>query len=613
VSEDATFSGMSSTGDAAEAFAKVTSQIKSDMAAMEKSAKNIEQHLGKASKHSLGGGGAGSADKGSGGTGDAAPAFTGSSLGAISSQLGGAKGMGYGAAFSGGALAGALGGFGGAGTLAGGIALAGLPDLVMRPERALNMEGARFGMAQATGSFGTFQNMMNTARNQFNVQNEQAFMNTMVYGTQRMGMVGLAGGEQRAASQIGGYNTLAGMAGIDQSMVPGVMGSMNSAQAYYSSMAAGVATRNPVTGELLGIESQVNQLWGSAGIQGMGQKQALDQIDINYGAGSAGRAQLEQMYGGDQNAVNMVIEGLRIRARQGGDPLKENQVQDQVKGKAGGLGSEYTQGMEGTRGLESSKMAMGAEYLNDATAGIEEAAKHITNAVDLLTELEGPLRDMVGAYTTMANQMDVFKTELPRATDGVTSFFTGLPGLFTSFIMGAFGKSMLARLGIGAATSGVAGSALAAAAPVLAVGAVAAGTVAGVGLAGKWAVNRFTDYDEHKGADANKAIATQPYVPRASGYGSYSKGEWFVESDQVAQIHYGEMVVPNRIATAVREELAVGKTSPVAKKEGTIVNINLTIQKASDQEAVYFAQKVKRLIEDDRELMSIGSGRMGYA
>ena len=37
---------MSSTGDAAEAFAKVTSQIKSDMAAMEKSAKAIEQHLG---------------------------------------------------------------------------------------------------------------------------------------------------------------------------------------------------------------------------------------------------------------------------------------------------------------------------------------------------------------------------------------------------------------------------------------------------------------------------------------------------------------------------------------------------------------------------------------
>lgn len=608
MSEDPTFSGMSSTGDAAEAFAKVTSQIKSDMAAMEKSAKAIEQHLGKASKHSLGGGGGG-AEKGSGGTGDAAPAFSGTSLGEISSQVGGARGIGRTAAFGAGAL---MGGIGGGGALAGGIAFAGLPDLVMRPERALNMEGARFGMAQATGSFGTFQNMMNTARNQFNVQNEQAFMNTMVYGTQRMGMVGLAGGEQRAAAQIGGYNTLAGMAGIDQSMVPGVMGSMNSAQAYYSSMAAGVATRNPVTGELLGIESQVNQLWGSAGIQGMGTQQALEQIDINYGAGSAGRAQLEQMYGGDQNAVQMVIEGLRIRARQGGAALKENQVQEQVKGQPGGLGSEYTQGMEGTRGLESAQLNMGAEYLNDATAGIEEATKHITNAVDLLADLEGPLRDMVGAYTTLANQMDVLQTELPGATQGVTDFFTGLPGMLTSFIVGAFGKSLLARLGIGAATS-VLGPAAAAAAPVLAVGAGIAGVTVGAGLAGKWAVNKFTDYDEHKGANANKAIAEKPYVPRASGYGSYSKGEWFVESDQVAQIHYGEMVVPNRIATAVREELAVGKTSPVAKREGTIVNINLTIQNASDQEATTFAYKVKRLIEDDRELMSIGSGRLGYA
>jgi hypothetical protein len=268
--------------------------------------------------------------------------------------------------------------------------------------------------------------------------------------------------------------------------------------------------------------------------------------------------------------------------------------------------------MEGTRGLESSKMAMGAEYLNDATAGIEEAAKHITNAVDLLTELEGPLRDMVGHYTTLANQMDVFKTELPRATDGVTSFFTGLPGMLTSFIMGAFGKSILGRLGVSAGAS-LLGPAAAAAAPVVALGAGIAGVTVGAGLAGKWAVNKFTDYDEHHGAKANKALAEKPYVPRASGYGSYSKGEWFVESDQVAQIHYGEMVVPNRIATAVREELAVGKTSPVAKKDGTIVNINLTIQRASDQEAVSFAYKVKRLIEDDRELMSIGSGRLGYA
>jgi len=255
---------------------------------------------------------------------------------------------------------------------------------------------------------------------------------------------------------------------------------------------------------------------------------------------------------------------------------------------------------------------MGAEYLNDATAGIEEATKHITNAVDLLADLEGPLRDMVGAYTTLANQMDVFNTELPRATSGLTDFFTGLPGFLTGLLLGS-GKGGLLSKGAGLLGRGALAAAGTAAAPVVALGAGIAGVTVGAGLAGKWAVNRFTDYDEHTGSTANKAISEKPYVPRSSGYGSYSKGEWFVESDQIAQVHYGEMVVPNRIATAVREELAVGKTSPVAKREGTIVNINLTIQKASDQEAVYFAHKVKRLIEDDRELMSIGSGRLGYA
>ncbi len=140
-------------------------------------------------------------------------------------------------------------GIGGGGAIAGGLALAGLPDLIMRPEQALDMEAARFGMAQATGDFGTFNRMMGQAKNSFNVQNHEAFQNTIVYGTQRAGMVGLNGGgtvgERRAASQIGGYNTMAGMAGIDQSAVPGVMQSMMGAKAYYSSMAAGIHDEEP--------------------------------------------------------------------------------------------------------------------------------------------------------------------------------------------------------------------------------------------------------------------------------------------------------------------------------------------------------------------------------
>ena len=633
MAESPTFSGFSN--DAADTFAKVIAQIKSDMASIEASAKNIESSLTKASRQKVGGGSSFGAQNSGGGTGFSKDAGGTSALGKISSQVGGAKGIGYTAAFGAGA---AMGGLGGGGAIAGGLAFAGLPDLVMRPERALDMEAARFGVAQSTGDFGSFRRMMDGARNDFNVQNEQAFQNSVVYGTQRAGMVGLNGGgtvgERRAASQIGGYNTMAGLAGIDQSRVPGAMAAMQSSQAYYASMAAGVQTRNPVTGELLGVESQINQLWSSTGIRkGTSTEEALKQIDIQFGAGGMGDRQLTEMYGGDEAAKAMVVEGLRIRARTG-KPLTENQVQEQMKalGAEGGLGTEKTQGMEGVRGLESAKVGMGMEYLDDATAGIEEATKHITNAVDLLTELEGPLRDLVGHYTTLANQMDVFKTELPRATEGITSFLTGLPGLLMSFLLGkGMGGGGLSKL-LGGGLARTAGKML------LKQGLMAGGralvgnpvgaTVVAVAGAG-YLAHKYGKSGDEMPQESYVAMGSGPGAQQAttgsggyggaqssnsSGYGR-AKGDWFVEADQDDRIHYGEMVIPSRIAEGVRKELALGKTggsraTSNSGGSGATVNIYLTIQKASDQEAMQFATKVKRLIENDRELMSIGSGRL---
>ncbi len=90
MAEDPSFGGFSS-GDAAKTFAKVIAKIKSDMAAIEASAKNIEASLGKASKHATGWwrtvrgpefGGA-----------PASPSLRWrSSLGAITNQLGGGRG-----------------------------------------------------------------------------------------------------------------------------------------------------------------------------------------------------------------------------------------------------------------------------------------------------------------------------------------------------------------------------------------------------------------------------------------------------------------------------------------------------------------------------------------
>lgn len=621
MAENPTFSGFSN-GDAADTFSKVIAQIRSDMAAIEASAKNIEKSLSKSSRHSFGGSSFGASNSG-GNTGSASPTDMSSSLGEISGSVGGKART---AMFGIGGIAGAVGG---AGFLPGGIALAGLPDLIDRPEAALNKEAARFGMAQATGDFGTFQNMLNVAKNDFNVQNQQAFMNTMVFGTQRMGLVGMLGGgrvgETRAASQIGGYNTLAALAGIDQSQVPGMMASMNGAQAYYASMAAGVMTRNPVTGEPIGIEGQVNQLWRSAGIQGMSQEDALAQIDINYGIGSMGRLQLEQMYGGDQAAVESVIEGLRIRARQGGKPLTENQVQDQMKaiGAEGGLGTEKTQGMEATRRLEGERLEMGAKYLDDATAGIEEAANLIADAVETLTELQGPLETMLRGYITLANQMDVFQTEVPGLTKGLTDFFGGLPSLLMSYLLGRFGLR---------AGAGLLGKALPKMIPGGGAAVAGATAVAGTGalfVAGGWntAQKASQGYDMDTGTYDKDASRSEPLAKtiwnwlRGEGWDrgwtkgeGKSKGDWFVEADQDGRIHYGEMVLPARVADAVREELALGKTSPTASSrrgDGTTVNIYLTVQKASDSEAIYFANRVKRILDSDEELLAIGTGRFG--
>lgn len=632
--EDPTFSTFGSKS-AAKAFSKIISKIRSDMAAIEASAKNIENSLTKTSRLSIGGGASFGAQNSGGATGFSKSAGGTSALGKISTtdgRLGGIPGVATVGAFGAGAL---MGGLSGNGVFAGGIAAAGLPDLILRPERALSMENAKFGMAQATGSFGSFQRMMDTARNSFNVQNEQAFMNTMVYGTQRAGMVGLMGGgtvgERRAAAQIGGYNTLAGMAGIDQAAVPGVMQSMMGAPAFYSSMASGVMTRNPVTGELIGIEGQINQRWQGAGLRGS-QQEMLDQIDINYGIGSPGRQNLLNDYGGNEDAVDMVIEGLRIRARQGGRPLKENQVQDQMRdiGEAGGLDTKHTQGEEGVRALESAKMNLGAKTLTAATAGIEEATKHITNAVDLLANLEGPLKTLLDGYTTMANQMDVFQTELPTATERLGNFLSGLPGVLMGYLMG--------RGGLPGLPGRVPGRLPLRALPLRAVVNPVTAAVAATAVTA-YVVNKGLQSDR----DAAEARASTPGARRAAAAGAgidsagqptgnaprtqsttgpynsagqptgRSKGDWFVESDQDARIHYGEMILPNRVASAVRRELDVGKTTGSSARGGVTVNINLTIQKASDQEALHFANRVKRLIEDDQELLSIGSGRLTRA
>lgn len=640
MAEDPIFSGFSS-GDAASTFASTISQIKSDMEAIERSAKNIQQSLEKAAKARLGGGGGGFGAQNAGGkTGYSKD--QGMSLGDIStpSSLGRVGAFAFGTVIGGG--------------LSGGIATAGFGDLRVTPNRAADFEAARFGVRQATGSFGSFQNIIDSAKTDFNVQNERDFYNTIVHATQRMGMTGLMGGgtvgEQKTGQLVGGFSSLAALAGLDQSTVNGTMNAMYGAQSYYASMAAGIQTRNPVTGEPVSAESMVNQLWRNTGMGNMSGEAALTAINRDYAIGSAGRAQLEQMYGGDQGAIQTVIEGMRLRAQSGG-ALKEGAIEDQAR-EAGILGTEDSQNMEAERALQASNVAQTAEYTNDVTAGMKDAAERIKGAVDLLTELDGPMREFVGAAHTFAAEMDVFQTKVPGMTSGLTDFFGSLPSFLMGLILGK-GKGGLNLMDL-LTTKGGKGKLLSRGASILGKAALPVGIAAtGIGVtegienmtgAGERNWNGFDWAGTTAGYAATGAVVGSviPGVGTAVGAGvgtlvglirsavresqdsqyenkgeGKAEGDWNVSEDMDVRIHQGEMVLPSRVATAVRRELGVGQeissdTLPSNARSGsTNVNIYLTLQRTTDQEAYLFAARIKRILDRDDELVSVGSGSFG--
>lgn len=72
-------------------------------------------------------------------------------------------------------------------------------------------------------------------------------------------------------------------------------------------------------------------------------------------------------------------------------------------------------------------------------------------------------------------------------------------------------------------------------------------------------------------------------------------GAWNLPQDEFARLHAGEMVLPAKIAGAVREALS-GMSSGGGDSK---VYIALTVQDASDAEAIKFANKVQKIIESN--------------
>ena len=94
-----------------------------------------------------------------------------------------------------------------------------------------------------------------------------------------------------------------------------------------------------------------------------------------------------------------------------------------------------------------------------------------------------------------------------------------------------------------------------------------------------------------------------PSVASAAGIPGYQQGLDRVNGDQNVRVHDGEMILPMTAAEemrkAIRDMSNRGPSGPI--------NITLKIEKASDEEAVRFAQKVKSLIEDDRRMQKVRS------
>jgi hypothetical protein len=93
-----------------------------------------------------------------------------------------------------------------------------------------------------------------------------------------------------------------------------------------------------------------------------------------------------------------------------------------------------------------------------------------------------------------------------------------------------------------------------------------------------------------------------------------AEGDWNISTDKVNKVHQGEMILPARIATAVRSELGVGQvgnhTGPSRGSTPTSVTINVSVQRASDAEAIAFARRVKTVLSGDAEMSSLGLGQV---
>lgn len=108
---------------------------------------------------------------------------------------------------------------------------------------------------------------------------------------------------------------------------------------------------------------------------------------------------------------------------------------------------------------------------------------------------------------------------------------------------------------------------------------------------------KWTDWSTYKSG------AYKKYLTGAPGY---SQGAYRISSDQTANLHAGEMVLPASVAQSVRASMAHAAAGQSASGGGN-VSITVMIAQASSSEAIRFANQVKNVLDGKASLDSIGS------
>ena len=100
-----------------------------------------------------------------------------------------------------------------------------------------------------------------------------------------------------------------------------------------------------------------------------------------------------------------------------------------------------------------------------------------------------------------------------------------------------------------------------------------------------------------------KSGAYKKYMTGAAGA---SEGMWNVSGDQPINAHNGEMILTSEESSEVRAHAAKVKSGQRGGK-GSVVNVYVTLNNASDAEALRLARTVQRVLGEDDRIAKIGS------